>query len=67
MNPHKLHFTDTSNPDQKPVQAICVTFEAVDETNKYIDPVTGNEIPAVPGLTEQESIDHEAKIAAASH
>jgi hypothetical protein len=67
VNPHKLDFTDTSNPDPKPVQAISVTFEAVGETITYIDPVTGNEIPAVPGLTEQEYIDREAKIAAASH
>ena len=66
MNPHKLHFTDASNPDPKPVQAISVTFEGVGETNTYIDPVTGNAIPAVPRLTEQESIDREAKIAASS-
>lgn len=67
VNPHKLHFTDTSNPDPKPVQAISVTFEGVGETNTYIDPVTGNAIPAVPRLTEQESIDREAaKIAASS-
>ena len=66
VNPHKLHFTDTSNPDPKPVQAISVTFEVVGETNTYIDPVTGSKVPSVPGLREQESIDREAKIAAAS-
>jgi len=62
-NPHKLHFTDTNNPDPKPVQAITVTFEGVGETNSYIDPLTDKMTPKVPGLTEYEASDRAAKIA----
>ena len=62
-NSHKLHFTDTNNPDPKPVQAITVTFEGVGETNMYVDPLTGNMTPKVPGLTKEAALDRAAKIA----
>jgi hypothetical protein len=63
-NPHKLFFTNTDNPDPKPVQKITVTFEGIGVANKYVDPVTDQLMPAV-GLTEQEAADREAKISAA--
>ena len=37
------------------------------DPSMYVDPVTGDTVPAVPGLTEQESIDREAKIAAVAY
>jgi hypothetical protein len=64
-NPHKLLSTDTENPVPKPVQKITVTFEGLGEVSKYVDPVTGQLMPAMGGLTDQEAVDREAKIAAA--
>jgi len=46
VNPHKLNFTETNNPDSKAAQAISVTFEAVGESSAYIDPMTGHMIRA---------------------
>jgi hypothetical protein len=42
-----------------------VTFEGLGEVSKYVDPVTGQLMPAMGGLTDQEAVDREAKIAAA--
>ena len=63
-NPHKLHFTETNNPDPKPIQAISVTFEGVGRSNIYTDPATGGVIPAKRGLTDPEADERKVKIAA---
>jgi hypothetical protein len=63
VNPHQLIFTATNNPDPKPVQKITVNFESIGVSNRYVDPVTGEE--TAMGLTDQERADRDAKIEAA--
>ena len=63
-NPHKLHFVETSNLNPKPIQAISVTFEDIGKSSMYNDPITGDVIPTERGLTDQETAERQAKIAA---
>lgn len=65
-NLHKLHFTETNNPDPKPIQAISVTFEGVGRSSIYTDPATEDVIPAKRGLTDPEADERKVKIALAS-
>jgi hypothetical protein len=60
-NPHFLHFTDTMNPEPKPLMNIDVFFEDIGIPSKYIDPASG-EIMPTPGLTEDEATSRAAKI-----
>ena len=63
-NPHTLLFTDTINPDPKPLQQISANFEALGSASKYVDPETG-EVMGGGGLTDAEVSKRVAKIAAA--
>lgn len=63
-NPHTLFFTDSINPEPKPLQQIAVSYEAIGLASKYVDPETGA-VFGGGGLTDAEIDSRMKKIAAA--
>jgi len=62
VHPCQLHFTMDDNPNPKPVQTISVTFEGDDKIIVCVDPLSGDVIPDLPGLTNHEAMERKEKI-----